>query len=149
MPSLEKFAEMARKVDLFHGLKSEDVAKIYAKGITLQVEKGNVVFYKGTVGNQMFIVLGGKIALYSDRKHIADLHAGDMFGEMALINNDPRSATAVAAETSNLFVLSETTFQKLMTKRAAIRILLNIIGTLSKRLQDMNAKLVRLERSSE
>lgn len=149
MPSLEKFAQMAKKIDLFQGLRSEDVAKIYAKGITLQVEKGNVLFYKGTVGNQMFIVLGGKISLYSGKKHIADLHSGDMFGEMALINNDPRSATAVAAETSNLFVLSETTFQKLMTKRVAIRILFNIIGTLSKRLQDMNAKLVQLERSGE
>ncbi|MCL4218276.1 MAG: hypothetical protein KJ052_14910, partial [Candidatus Hydrogenedentes bacterium] len=64
---------------------------------------------------------------------------------MALISNEPRSATAVAAEDSKLFVLTETTFQKLMTKRVAIRILLNIIGTLSNRIRESNKHVTRLK----
>jgi CRP-like cAMP-binding protein len=67
---------------------------------------------------------------------------------MALINNEPRSATAVVAETAQLFVLSETFFQKLMTKRIAITMLLNIIGTLSTRLQGMNRRLLELKQES-
>jgi hypothetical protein len=51
----------------------------------------------------------------------------------------------VAAETSQLFILSETFFQKLMTKRIAIRMLLNIIGAMSKRLRSMNKRLIELE----
>ena len=61
---------------------------------------------------------------------------------MALVNKTPRSATVKALEDSRLFVLSENIFERLMTKRVAIRILLNIVRTLSQRLRDTNAKLV-------
>ena len=140
-----KYEEMARRVPLFKGLNPEDVAKIFSKGMTMTVEKGNVIFYQGTTGNQMYVVLGGKVDLFDQKRHIASLTTGDLFGEMAVINNEPRSATAVAAETTGLFALSETIFQRLMEKRVAIRILLNIIGTMSKRLRDMNTKLTTLK----
>jgi CRP-like cAMP-binding protein len=137
------YEELAKRVPLFHGLSPEDVAKIIAKGMTMEVKKGDAVFYQGTVGSQMYVVLGGSVSLTDGKKSLATLRAGDMFGEMALINNEPRSATATVAEDGRLFVLSETIFQKLMTKRVAIRILLNIIATMSKRLRDMNAKLAQ------
>jgi CRP-like cAMP-binding protein len=60
---------------------------------------------------------------------------------MALVNQEPRSASVVAMEDSYLFILSETVFQKLMTKRVSIQILMNIVNTLSSRLRDTNAKL--------
>mgnify|MGYP006295794521 CR=1 FL=1 len=140
-----KYDMLAKRVDLFKGISPEDVGKIIARGLTMTMEKGNVIFYKGTSGNQMFVILTGKVGLYDGEKHLVDLRTGDMFGEMALINNEPRSATAVAAETTQLFILSETFFQKLMTKRIAIRMLLNIIGTMSKRLQNMNKRLLDLK----
>ena len=114
----------------------------------MTMEKGNTIFYKGTTGNQMFVILAGKVSLFDGPKHLADLRTGDMFGEMALINNEPRSATAVAAESTQLFILSETFFQKLMTKRVAITMLLNIIGTLSTRLQGMNRRLLELKQEN-
>ncbi|MBI4558773.1 MAG: cyclic nucleotide-binding domain-containing protein [Candidatus Hydrogenedentes bacterium] len=140
-----RFQTLAQKVGLFRGLSPDDVEKIFSKGMTMAVERGNTIFFKGVTGNQMFVVLGGKVALFDGKKHIASLGPGDMFGEMALINNEPRSAAAIAAETAQLFVLDETTFQKLMTKTVAIRILLNIIGTLSHRLRDANAKISSLQ----
>jgi len=66
---------------------------------------------------------------------------------MAVIVNEPRSASAVAGETSRVFVLSETVFEKLMTKRAAIRILLNIIGVMARRIREMNTKLAEARAS--
>ena len=133
-------AMLARKVELFKGLTAEDIGKILAKGMTIRVLKGETVFYKGTVGSQMYIVLGGKVEVRDGNKTIATLTTGDMFGEMALINNEPRSATVVSAEDTHLFVLSETTFQTLLTKRVAINILLNIVRTLSHRLRDANVR---------
>ncbi len=145
MSMISKFAEMARRVPLFNGLSPEDVAKIFSKGMTLTIEKGNVIFFQGTTGNQMYVVLGGKVDLYDNKRYIASLTTGDLFGEMAVINNEPRSATAVAAEDTSLFMLSETVFQRLMEKRVAIRMLLNIVGTQSRRLRDMNTKLTALK----
>lgn len=134
---------IARQVGLFQKLGEEDVAKILAKGMTMQVRKGSVVFYEKSTGNTMYVILSGKIDLCKKEKPIARLTTGDMFGEMALISEEPRSATAVAAEDSSLFVLTETTFDELMTKRAAIRILLNIIATMSKRLREANRRLAQ------
>jgi CRP-like cAMP-binding protein len=145
MTSNAKFQMLAKRVELFRGISPEDVGKIFSKGTTMVMEKDNVIFYQGTTGNQMFVILTGKVSLYDDKKHLVDLRTGDMFGEMALINSEPRSATAVAAETSQLFILSEDIFQRLMTKRVAIRMLLNIIGTLSHRLRDMNTKITKFQ----
>ena len=136
---LRKFSRLAREVDLFQGLTPEDIAKIYSRGMTMRVQKGETVFFKGSVGSQMYVVLGGSVGVYDGQKRIAGLRTGDMFGEMALIDSAPRSATVVADEDTHLFVLSETTFQRLLTKRVSIWIFLNIIHTLSKRLRDANA----------
>jgi len=114
--------------------------KILSKGMTLRCAKGETLFYQGTVGSQMYVVLGGTVGVFDGPRCIARLHTGDMFGEMALVDKAPRSATVTALEESRLFVLSESTFEHLLTKRVAIRILLNIIHTLSKRLRDSNAQ---------
>lgn len=137
----DRFAMMARNFELFKNLQNEDVQKIFAHGKTMTVPKGQTIFFEGTTGNQMFAVLGGKVSLFERKKHLADLTAGAMFGEMALISNEPRSATAIAAEDSYVFVLDETIFQKLLTKRVAVQMLLNIIASLAKRLRAANKKL--------
>lgn len=141
MSDIAKYANLAQRIALFKGISPEDVHKIFAKGMTQIAEKDSVIFYEGTSGNQMFVVLSGTIDLYSGKKKIATLRSGEMFGEMALINNEPRSATAVAAERSQMFVLSETAFQRLMTKRISIRILLNIVGVMSSRIREANKRL--------
>ena len=144
MSAGSQWAMLARNVDLFKGLDPDDVGRIFARGVTMIAQKGQTLFYKGTSGEQMYVVMAGTINLLDGDKLIATLKTGDTLGEMALISNEPRSATAVAGEDSKLFVLTETTFQKLMTKRVAIRILLNIIGTLSTRIRESNKHVTRL-----
>ena len=134
-----KLDELIQRVDLFHGLEREDVSKIFSKGMTMRALKDDVIFFKGTVGNQMYIVLGGKVGVFSGDKCVAELRTGDMFGEMALVNKEPRSATVKAIEASHLFVLSESTFQYLLTKRVAVQVLLNIVRTMSHRLKAATA----------
>jgi len=136
--TVDKYIE---RVSLFHGLSREEVAKIFAKGMTMHVNADQDIFVQGTVGNQMYVVLGGKLGVYNGKKCIAELRTGDMFGEMALVNKEPRSATVTAINDSRLFVLSETTFERLMSKRVAIRVLFNIIKTLSHRLSDANKRI--------
>jgi len=138
---MNKITSLAQEVELFHGLSVEDVAKIFSKGMTIRVQQGEPVFYKGATGSQMYVVLGGKVLVYDGKQCIATLTTGDTFGEMALIDSEPRSATVVAGEDSHLFVLSETTFQRLMTKRVSIRMLLNLVRILSHRLRETNVRL--------
>ena len=140
---MDKYQKIVDRVELFNGLNAHDVEKIFHKGLTIRVAKGETVFFKDTVGNQMYIILGGKIGVFDGSKRLATLSTGDMFGEMALVNEEPRSASALAMEDSHMFVLNESTFQKLMTKRVSVHMLLNIIKTLSHRLQKSNKKLAK------
>ena len=130
------------KVKLFHGLGPDDVRKIFGRGLTMNVRKGDVVFYKDTEGDQMYVVLGGMIGVYHNKEVIAKLRTGEMFGEMALVTSDKRSVTVIAMEDSHLFILKEDTFEKLMTKRVAVRMLLNMVKTLSQRLKESNVRKV-------
>jgi CRP-like cAMP-binding protein len=136
----EKLDELIKRVELFHGLTPDEVEKIFKRGMTMRALKGDVIFYKDTVGSQMYIVLGGLIGVYEGDTCIAHLRTGDMFGEMSLVTNEPRSATVKAVEDSRLFVLTEDTFKRLMTKTVSLRILFNIIKTLSHRLKDTNKR---------
>lgn len=136
-----KVDKLIERVELFHGLTREEVVKIFSHGLTMNCAKGETVFFEGTVGSQMFVVLGGKVGVYRANKCLSELRTGDMFGEMALVCDEPRSATVVALENTKLFVLKEETFDKLMTKRVAIRMLFNIVRTLSHRLKDTNARV--------
>lgn len=129
---------LVKRVDLFSGLSRDDVGKIFAKGMTVRALKEEVIFYKGTTGSQMYVVLVGKMGVYDGDRQIAHLVPGQMFGEMALVNREPRSATVKAEEDSVLFVLTESAFQNLLSKRVSIQILLNIIRTLSTRLKQKN-----------
>lgn len=131
---------LVKRVDLFNGLDRDDVGKIFSKGMTVRALKDEVVFFKGTTGSQMYVVLVGKMAVYDGDRKIAQLLPGQMFGEMALVNREPRSATVKSEEDSVLFVLTESTFQNLLSKRVAIQILLNIIRTLSTRLKQKNVE---------
>ena len=57
---------------------------------------GQVVFYKGDPGDKMYVVVEGEVDIVSDDKVIATLGEGEVFGEMALIDGKPRSASVVA-----------------------------------------------------
>lgn len=136
-----KYKALVDQVDLFRGLSPQDVENIFSKGMTVRVQKGETIFLKGTTGNQMYVLLGGQAGVFDGPKRVATLGVGGTFGEMSLLNDEPRSATVVALEESKLFALSENIFKKLLTKRVAVQILLNIGRTLSGRVRDSNLNL--------
>jgi len=142
----DTYAVLARRTELFRGLSPEMVAKIFAKGMTVEFEPGKTVFDKGAPGKELYAILGGKVRILDDGREIATLSRGDMFGEMALISNEPRSASAVTMETTSVLVLTYDVFDKVLPKEAALQLLVNIVITLSKRLRTANAVIHSLNK---
>ena len=140
-----RFQALVDNVDLFHGLRPKDVQKIFSRGMTMYVEKGDALFHKNTEGNKMYVVLGGSIGIFDGPVQMATLGTGDTFGEMSLLTGMPRTASAVALERCNIFSLDEALFQKLLTKRVAVQMLLNLSRMLGRRLKEANRTIRVLE----
>ncbi len=134
----DTYAILARRMELFRGLEPEVVARIFSKGMTLEFEAGHAIFEKGDESEELYAILGGKVDIVDGNRRLATLSRGDMFGEMALVSSEPRSATAVAVETTSVLVLTFDVFEKILPKEAAIQLLVNIVITLSDRLRTAN-----------
>jgi CRP-like cAMP-binding protein len=141
----DKYMRLVKTMDLFKGLSPDELMKLMTMGLTTAVHKDTVMFKKGTVGEEMYVILDGKVNIVDEDEVIATLGKGEMFGEMALFSREPRSATAVTAESASFFVLTARSLHDLFTRKIAITLLLNIVGKLSARLRAANEHIRQLE----
>jgi CRP/FNR family transcriptional regulator, cyclic AMP receptor protein len=77
---------------------------------TLRFEAGAVIFAEGDPGDQMYVVREGTVMLSSGERQLEEVGPGGIFGELALIDSSPRSATATAATACDLVALNERAF---------------------------------------
>jgi len=77
---------------------------------TLRVRAGGVIFREGEQADEFFVIKSGYVRIQVGNRTMADLTADNIFGEMALIDSEPRSATAVAITDVELVPISEKQF---------------------------------------
>ncbi len=138
MTDPQKYERYAEKVPLFNGLMAEEVEDLIKRGKIMIIRKGETIFHEGMLGSNLFIVLSGKVGIYIKNQLITKCHVGDTFGEMAVLNKKPRTATATALEESRLLCLDEKQINDILEKHVAVRLLLNAIHVLSERLERDN-----------
>jgi CRP/FNR family cyclic AMP-dependent transcriptional regulator len=106
-------------------------------------EAGAVLFREGDAGDVMYVVQSGEVEIRrvvgDVERVLAVLPAGEFFGEMALINDRPRSATAVVKRAARLLVIEPRTFEAMLRGRTEIAI--RLIKTLSGRLERANQQI--------
>jgi CRP/FNR family transcriptional regulator, cyclic AMP receptor protein len=104
---------------------------------------GTVLFEEGQPGDFMYVIASGEVEIRRTvgeaERVLAVLPAGEFFGEMAILNSRPRSATAVVRVDSRLVVIEGTTFEAML--RARPEIALRIIKALALRLENANQQL--------
>jgi CRP-like cAMP-binding protein len=129
--------------EIFEGLTKREVECIFDLGVIIPIDGEEVLFQKGEVGHEMFVILTGKVEIIDEyetkRDVIAELSCGDIFGEMAIFQKDHmRSTHAVVKGPSQLLVLSEDIMGILLDKKIPKRFLVNIIRRFSDRLRLTN-----------
>jgi CRP-like cAMP-binding protein len=83
---------------------------------TRRVRAGDVIFREGEKADELFVIKSGYVRIQVGNRTMADLTADNIFGEMALIDSEPRSATAVAITDVELVPISEKQFLFLVTQ---------------------------------
>jgi CRP-like cAMP-binding protein len=108
--------------------------------------KGAVLFREGEGGKEMYVVQQGRVNISKKvggvEKILSSLGAGEFLGEMSILNNKPRSATATCAEDSRLLVIDAKTFEAMIRGNAEIAI--RMIKKLADRLQEADDQIENL-----
>ncbi len=107
-------------------------------------ESGAMIFNEGDSGNEMYVIIGGSVEIQkstssSSSKTLITLNSGDIFGEMALIENKKRSASAIATTNTKLLVLNEHLFDSMLGENPDFA--RKMIKMLSERLRRTNTTL--------
>lgn len=113
-----------------------------------RLPRGAVIFEDGHPGTDLYLVISGAVDVVKQGRTIATLGPGSNFGEMAMLDEPVRSATAIAAEDSELMVISREAFFALLrgNPMLAVKILWNLLLRLSAHLRQTSARLAELER---
>ncbi|HET9947578.1 MAG TPA: cyclic nucleotide-binding domain-containing protein, partial [Longimicrobiales bacterium] len=116
--SHEVVREKLGAVQLFQGLDRGDLDRILSISESVLVEAGEHVFEEGERGDHFYVIVRGCIELRKsagkDQKKLAVLRAGQAFGEIALLNQTPRSASAYAVEDTYMLSLSRAAFGEML-----------------------------------
>ncbi len=90
----------------------------------IRVQKGYEIIKQGDPGDAFYLIASGKVSVWMKKGFkkvkVADLLQDDFFGEMALISNEPRNATIVAEDVTELFILQRYDFDKILMKNPVI-----------------------------
>src|SRR5258708_20038212 len=102
----------------FHALKMNELDDLIGHLRMIRVQKGYEIIKQGDPGDAFYLIAQGKVSVWKKKaimkSKVAELKADDFFGEMALISNEPRNATVVAVDVTELFFLLPYPFDKLV-----------------------------------
>jgi diguanylate cyclase (GGDEF)-like protein len=140
---MKSTVEFLQHVDLFSLLSNDEVNKIIKSLHYVEHDGEETLFKEGDEGNELFIVMTGKIASYvllpnGAKREIAEFETGDFFGEMSIFENTHRSATCYTKEKSSLLSLRERDLFELIlyNPEIAIKIMYRMLNITAERLLD-------------
>ena len=136
-------ASIFRKFDLFSELDDRELASVAAVAKTRRYAKDDVVFHESESGDVFCLIREGKVKvtmISPEGKEIilSMLGPGDYFGEMALLDDEPRSATVVALEPLELLTIWRSDFLQILQENFSIT--RKILAETSRRLRKMSAR---------
>lgn len=143
--------ELLKKVDLFAGLKPEAIALISKVATEETHALGTKIFQHGDAGDKLYLILEGQVRISRDvpgmgEEALAVLGPGQVFGEMALLDESPRSADARVHSRCRVLAIPKDGFDDLlfMQKDLAYEVLWSMVRMLVGRLRETNDKLTFL-----
>jgi CRP-like cAMP-binding protein len=153
---MSDYVDRLREIELFKGLKPEALRRIARVASEEHHARGTKIFQHGDAGDKLYLILEGKVRISREmpgmgEEALAILGPGQLFGEMALLDEAPRSADARAHERCRLLAIAKDGFDDLlfMDKDLAYEVLWSVVRMLVSRLRETNDKLTMLSASGK
>ncbi len=144
---MERVKEALKKIPIFEELPDESLQKIVDAGQIIKYKKDDIILIENDEGSSLFWILKGRVKVVRISEEGKEvilnvLSENDFFGEMSVLDGYTRSASVIAMDNSELFILRRNVFLKLLNDYPDITI--KIIQTISKRLRRANLKIKAL-----
>ena len=124
-------------------LAPDQLAQLSRAGEVESYNPNETIVAEGSLGDALFLILSGQVAVHRGPQTFATLSGGEFFGEMSLVEPAPRSATVTSMSATFLFRLPHDALRQLISDdpTAASVLLVQVVKTLSERLRKANAML--------
>jgi CRP/FNR family cyclic AMP-dependent transcriptional regulator len=118
-PEFGKKRKFLQRVSLFQGISRREFGHLFHALVTRSYAPGEILFHEGDVGRALFILASGHVEISRASNHVepirlAILNPGDYFGEMSLLDERPRTASAIATEPVQVYLLYKTELEKMV-----------------------------------
>ena len=139
--------EKLRHIEIFKYLTVEECDRVLADADERRFKRGDLIFAANTPGNEMFMIKQGRVKAFKffegNEIVFAEFGPGDVFGEMSLIDEYPRSAAAAAVEDCAVLALSRVAFKNIVERDTAlgVKLLTAIAELFSKRMRKTDKQL--------
>lgn len=148
MKGKESFFEILKGAKLLFGLKTESLSRFGEVFSKKTYDTNKTIFSEGDLNSSMMIITKGKVRISQFSESGAEealivLKKGDIFGEMAMLEDMPRSAAAIADTDTEIYEITKNDFNRYirLNPEDGVKILHNLCRTLSSRLRDADVKL--------
>lgn len=136
--------DLLHSIPMFEGLSADDLDHLASNLVERQLKAGEMIFDQGDTGTSMYIVAVGQVNIHlpgeaSRRVSLKDIARGEYFGELALFDDKPRSASALATTDATLLELSREVLSDYLDHRP--RAAMAILRTMAERLRETNSML--------
>lgn len=144
---LKSLASFIGKLSFFSKADETVLFHLSEKTIIRNYEANENVIQKGDVGDSMFLILSGRLKVHDNEHQVATLAEGDIFGELSLLDNEPRSMSVTAVEPTQLGSIHRNDFFEVLNRYPGMT--QEIISVLNKRLRNQNDHLINEFKSRE
>lgn len=124
--------ELLKRVPLFAGCSKSELRELALTADEIDLREGHVLTKEGRPGREFFVLVKGTARVARKGRKIADLGAGDWFGEIALLTDAPRAATVMATSPVDVLVITDRSFKRVVETMPSIA--LKVLACVGERL---------------
>ena len=119
--AMDQKVALLSKVPLLAALDRRSLEEVARLADEVDLPEGRVVTRQGASGAEFFVIIDGTVRIDRDGEHLTDLGAGDFFGELSLLGEVPRTATATCTSPCRLLVVGHREFHSLLSRFPTIQ----------------------------
>lgn len=110
MASKKQHLESLRNVALFSACSNKELEKVAKATDEISMTAGTLIIDQGQMGREAFVIVEGEVTVKRNKRKVATLGAGDVVGELSLLDKGPRTATVVCATDTTVLVIDQRRF---------------------------------------